>query len=109
MGNNYSTDDTNNFVDVSLDIMTRQVTCTFTNKQDVSEKSCRITLYGDCEQQEILTAQANSTDSQIILVFDDFQSDTSVYCYVVAATNDTITLNINGTIGQSKPSILSII
>ena len=93
----------NNFVDVSFDISTRQFTCTFTNKQDFSLKSCSVSLYRDCKEQDVFTTQVNSTDSQIILAVDSLQSSSSVYCYVVAASNDTITLNINGTIGQSRP------
>ena len=100
--NIYTTDEVNNFVDVSVDTMTRRFTCTFMNEQDHSEKSCSITLYRDCKEQDVLTAQASSTESQITLAVDSLQSDNSVYCYVVAASNDTIVLNINGTIGQSK-------
>ena len=98
----YTIDETNNFVTINYDMMTRRFTCSFINKQDVSEKSCSITLYRDCQQQQILTAQANSTDSQITLVLEGFQTDTSIYCYTVAASNDTITLNVTGTIDQSK-------
>ena len=98
----YTTDKVNNFVDVSVDTKTRRFTCTFTNKQDRSEKSCSITLYRDCKEQDVLTTQANSIDSQITLAVDSLQSDISVYCYIVAASNDTVVLNINGTIGQSK-------
>ena len=101
-------DDINNFVDVSFDIMTNRFTCMFTNKQDLSGKSCSITLYRDCKQQQVLTAQANSTDSEITLVPNDLQTDSSIYCYVVAASNDTITLNLTGSIGLSK-SKLSIL
>ena len=116
VGNNYiniattnvlcATDMINNFVDVSFNDATKRFTCTFTNKQDLSEKSCSITLYRDCKQREILIAQANSTDSQITLVPNGLQSDSSIYCYVVTASNETLTLNLTGSIGQSKPSIM---
>ena len=100
-----TTDETNNFVDVSFNAATKRFTCTFTNKQDFSEKTCSITLDRDCKRQQMLITQANSTDSQITLVLDGIQSDTSVYCYVVAASNESLTLNITGSIGQSKISI----
>ena len=101
-------DEINNFVDVSFDITTKHFTCTYINKQDLSEKSCSITLYRDCKQQQVLTAQANSTDSQITLVPNGLQTDSSIYCYVVAASNDTITLNLTGSISLSKLLILTI-
>ena len=72
------------------------------NRLDNSEKSCTITLYRDCQQQQSITAQVNSTNSEIILVPNGLQTETSIYCYVVVARNDTVTLNINGTIGQSE-------
>jgi transposase len=103
----YTTEEINKVVDVSVDIATRRFICTFTNNQDLSEKSCSITLYRDCKEQDVLTTQANSTDSQIILVVGSLESDSSVYCYVVTASNDTSTININGTIGQSKPKPLN--
>ena len=100
----YTIDETNNFVTINYNMMTRRFTCSFINKQDVSEKSCSITLYRDCQQQQILTAQANSTDSQINLVLEGLQRDTSIYCYNVTASNVTITLNVTGIIDQSKLS-----
>ena len=110
MHNDYATvytDEINNFVDVSFDTTTRQFLCTFINNQDPSEKSCSVILYRDCKEQDVLTTQVNSNETQIVLVVGNLQSDSSVYCYVVAASNDTITVNINGTItiGQSKSLI----
>lgn len=97
-------DDINTFVGVNYNMLTKRFTCTFMNKLDNSEKSCAITLYRDCQQQQLITAQVNSTNSEIVLVPDGLQTETSVYCYVVVARNDTITLSINGTIGQSELS-----
>ena len=102
MHSNYVTEEINKFVDVSFDTTARRFICTFTNNQDLSEKSCSIILYRDCREQDVLTTQVNSTNSQIVLVVGSLQSDSSVYCYVVTASNDTIIVNINGTIGQSK-------
>ena len=102
MHNNYVTDEINNFVDVSFDTITRQFLCTFINKQDLSEKSCSVILYRGCREEDVLTTQVNSTNSQIVLVVGSLQSDSSVYCYVITASNNTITANINGTISQSK-------
>ena len=96
----------NNFVDIIFDPTSKQFTCEFTNKQDASEKTCSITLYRteDCEQRQtlMLTAQVVSTDSQLTLVPNDLESDTTIYCYVASASNDTFNVNVTGTIGQSK-------
>ena len=96
---------------MSFDAANERFICAFTNEQDTSEKTCGITLYSDCNRQQILSfAQANSTDSQVTVVLDidGFQSDTSVYCYIAAASNETYTLNLTGSIGQSKPSIMIV-
>ena len=79
------------------------IICTF-NQQDISIKSCNVT-YGQCGQQQSQSAYNVGSETQLTL--DDLElSDGVNYCYTVTASNNTVTVFIEGSImGEYKNSI----
>jgi hypothetical protein len=69
------------------------ITCTFLNQLDTSLKSCSV-RYGLCDQQQIKTAQENSSSSKIILSLESQNS----FCYTVIARNSTFAVAVQGSV-----------
>ena len=83
----------NQFVKVEYIPETTTISCIFQNTSDLSPKSCSV-KYGTCDQ-EMYTIQGNTTDQSPFTVMLELNSN-PMNCYVVTASNDTLTLMVNG-------------
>ena len=86
-----------NFVNVSHG--TNSIICTFVYQQGNSMKSCNAT-YGQCGLLQSQFAQSVGSGTQMVLNLE--LSDSVNYCYTVVASNDTVTVLIEGSITRSE-------
>ena len=85
-----------NFVNVTHE--TNSIICTFVNRQDRSRKCCNAT-YTRCEgvqQPQVVPCNDSTLESQLVLNLTLF--DQITYCYTVNASNDTVSVLIEGEI-----------
>ena len=91
------TDGTNKFVNITFDSVTNKFHCNFLN-QDTSGKSCNVSyaLCGDHLLQTEVgftnTERPNRVEIQLSLP----ESRLNTYCYIIAASNDTFKILIEG-------------
>lgn len=73
------------------------ISCTFRNKLDLSPKSCSI-RYGVCNDRMMYNTQRNTTAQSPFVVMLELNSSVTnpMNCYVVTASNDSLTLTVNG-------------
>ena len=92
------TDGTNKFVNVTFDNETNSIYCTFLNSQDNSDKSCNVS-YSSCGDQLVQTAMgiANTERPNFVEISLELTA-LHAYCYVVAASNGTFKVLIEGRI-----------
>jgi hypothetical protein len=95
----FSTDGTYiNFVNVTH--KTNRIICTFMNQQDNSTKSCNAT-YAPCDGAQQPQIAYNDT-SESRLVLNLMLSDQTEYCYTVNASNNTVSVIIEGSTTRSE-------
>ena len=83
-----------NFVNVTHE--TNSIICTFVNRQDNGRKSCNVT-YAPCDgAQQSKIAYKDTAESQLML--NVMLSDQMKYCYTMNASNNTVSVLIEGNI-----------
>jgi hypothetical protein len=82
---------------------TNHIICTFVNQQDNSKKSCNATYApcGGAQQPQI--AYNDTSESRLVLTL--MLADQIEYCYTVNASNNTVSVIIEGTITGIEDSI----
>ena len=77
------------------------VSCTFQDRQDTSQKSCSI-RYGPCSGKQSHTVDQMSVDESpnIITVMLKSQVIGQTICYTISATNTTYAVIVEGQIGE---------
>ena len=92
------------FVDVSVDLASKTVTCLFHQQTESSENYCSI-VYGpsreNCKpQNQRKIANRSTSGSNIVLVFPTNDSEhfqpQEEYCFIVTASNGSFTAQIEG-------------
>ena len=92
----FFTETTNKYVEVTFRSAT-DVVCTFLNDMTSdSEKSCTIT-YGQCQQRLFMTANGTTSTDSPNIIYLDLESTLQTYCYIINASNATITVLMEGT------------
>ena len=89
-----ASDAINEFVAVTFDPSTNSINCTFLNKQDTSNKLCRV-IYGQCSQPTTQSTQGNVTDSMNSIILTLTLDDPKL-CYIVTASNEDYTVEVEG-------------
>ena len=89
-------------MNITIDDVTNSIYCTFLNQQDNSSKSCNVsfTLCGDQLIQTVtVVGYSNIERPNFVEIQLNLQeSNTYCYMYVVAASNDTFKVFIEGRI-----------
>ena len=86
-------------MDVQYDSMTSAIICDFTDKLDMSVKSCSV-KYGQSDQTLIYNAEANSTLERPNYITVKVDPKKFNY-YSVTASNDNITIIVEGSLSRS--------
>ena len=96
------TDGTNKFVNITIDDVANNIYCTFLNQQDNSSKSCNVS-YAPCGDQLRQTVVGYSNIERPNFVEIQLKSpESNTYCYVVAASNDSFKVFIEGRIVKTE-------
>ena len=110
----YYIDHINNYVKITIYPSEKMISCEFLPPfriQYNSKRSCNVTYFDESCQTEILAINANvSTANYINLSYHDLPNNHSRYCYIIAASNGTLRININGNFtpepGSKKNTLL---
>ena len=94
------TECTNSFVQVEYEETSSvsTISCTFVNVSDTSEKTCCVShRLCDQNQPDNTPGPVCSIDSPYSIQLEVSRHLTQTYCYTVTASNDTYTINVEGT------------
>ena len=87
---------------------TTRVSCIFLNKSDTSNKTCSV-RYGQCDEKFDDFAHEQETSSNDTIHVDLMLHEiTEQYCYIVTASNDTVTFIVEGRIVGEQQNLLYI-
>ena len=92
----------NEFVRVTIDLMTNNLKCTFLNSGDQSTKNCNV-MYWQCKDRSTCTIKNASAERpfdalqpSVVLVELSLEPSSQSLFYNVSASNDTFAVNVHG-------------
>ena len=103
----YSVDYVNRFVDVDTISEENSIRCKFLSKSNEpnSSKLFQITFFDDNCQTKILKLEDNTTGESVSLSLGKISDKIGSYCFKSMASNDILTVNINGTYDVTEGKI----
>ena len=95
---------------ITLNPSGRSISCEFVNQHGSDGmRTCSVTYFDEYCQEELLIMSGVTDSDHINLYYGDLLNMHTTYCYVIAASNGTLKVNISGTYLQQPGNYKIII